>query len=181
MCGQRIFEKTGIADECPAWPPCRPQEAVPARSRLTTVPVARRVAGVSVALIRPSIGVSDHPARETFTGGWPSSEVMVSSDLAGVLAGDRGQLLRLTDQVCWSWGSNPAVRAIYPDGIHATIAAGLGSDGMTVSIATLDQDEHGLGQARLQETHTAVVVATRSSATGHSPTPDCGIAESAAR
>jgi trehalose utilization protein len=45
-----------------------------------------------------------------------------------------------------------SVRAIYPDGIHATIAAALGSDGMSVSTATLDQDEHGLAQVRLQET-----------------------------
>ena len=46
---------------------------------------------------------------------------------------------------------NVAVRAIYPDGIHAAIAAGLG-DGMSISTATLDQDEHGLPQARLHET-----------------------------
>jgi trehalose utilization protein len=45
-----------------------------------------------------------------------------------------------------------AVRAIYPDGIHATIAASLGSDGISVLTATLDQAEHGLAQARLNET-----------------------------
>jgi trehalose utilization protein len=28
---------------------------------------------------------------------------------------------------------NATVRAIYPDGIHATIAAGLGSEGMSIS------------------------------------------------
>ena len=51
---------------------------------------------------------------------------------------------------------NASVRAIYPDGIHAAIAAGLGGDGMSISTATLDQDEHGLPQARLQETDVLV-------------------------
>jgi trehalose utilization protein len=46
-----------------------------------------------------------------------------------------------------------AVRAIYPDGIHSTIAAALGTDAeISVSTATLDQDEHGLSQARLDDT-----------------------------
>lgn len=46
---------------------------------------------------------------------------------------------------------NAAVREIYPDGIHAAIAAGLGTDGLSVSTATLDQAEHGLPQTRLDE------------------------------
>ncbi len=46
-----------------------------------------------------------------------------------------------------------AVRAIYPDGIHATIAAALGTDaGISVSTATMDEPEHGLPQSRLDET-----------------------------
>lgn len=41
--------------------------------------------------------------------------------------------------------SDAAVRAIYPDGIHATIAAGLaGGDGVEVRTATLDEPEQGL-------------------------------------
>jgi trehalose utilization protein len=46
-----------------------------------------------------------------------------------------------------------AVRAIYPDGIHATIARALGEDaGLSVSIASLDEPEHGLTQGRLDGT-----------------------------
>ena len=46
-----------------------------------------------------------------------------------------------------------AVRAIYPTGIHATIAAALGTDpAIAVSTATLDQPEHGLPQSRLDGT-----------------------------
>jgi trehalose utilization protein len=45
------------------------------------------------------------------------------------------------------------VRAIYPDGIHATIARALAADAeISASTATLDQPEHGLSQARLDET-----------------------------
>jgi len=36
------------------------------------------------------------------------------------------------------------VKAIYPDGIHTTIANALGTDEFTVQTATLDQPEHGL-------------------------------------
>ena len=55
------------------------------------------------------------------------------------------------------WGENvhernePAVRAIYPDGMHATIAAGLATllgEQVQVRTATLDQPEHGLTAAR---------------------------------
>ena len=48
---------------------------------------------------------------------------------------------------------NAAVREIYPDGIHATIAAALASDtDISVSTATLGEPEHGLPQSRLDET-----------------------------
>jgi trehalose utilization protein len=59
------------------------------------------------------------------------------------------------------WGENvhernePAVRAIYPDGMHATIAAALDSllgDRVRVRTATLDQPEHGLTAQVLEET-----------------------------
>ena len=52
---------------------------------------------------------------------------------------------------------NEAVRAIYPDGLHAVIAAALretpalnpGALPLDVSVATLDQAEHGLTEERL--------------------------------
>ena len=48
---------------------------------------------------------------------------------------------------------NPAVRSIYPEGIHATIAAALDADeGIDASTATLDQPEHGLPADRLKDT-----------------------------
>jgi trehalose utilization protein len=59
------------------------------------------------------------------------------------------------------WGENvherteEHVRAIYPDGMHATIAAGLSArlgDGARVRTATLQEPEHGLTQAVLDET-----------------------------
>jgi trehalose utilization protein len=59
------------------------------------------------------------------------------------------------------WGENvhegrdESVRAIYPDGMHAAIAAGLESklgDGVEVRTATLDQPEHGLTQDVLDAT-----------------------------
>jgi trehalose utilization protein len=59
------------------------------------------------------------------------------------------------------WGENvhegrdPSVRAIYPDGMHAAIAAGLEEqlgDAVRVLTATLDQPEHGLGADVLAET-----------------------------
>ncbi len=40
--------------------------------------------------------------------------------------------------------SDPAVAAVYPDGIHAAIADGLRGAGFDVRIATLDEPEHGL-------------------------------------
>ena len=59
------------------------------------------------------------------------------------------------------WGENihehrnPAVRAIYPDGMHATIATGLRSHlpaGSTVKTATLQEAEHGLTKEVLAAT-----------------------------
>jgi trehalose utilization protein len=48
---------------------------------------------------------------------------------------------------------NAEVRAIYPDGIHAAIAAGLSADPeVEVATATLDQPEHGLPRDRLDAT-----------------------------
>jgi trehalose utilization protein len=45
---------------------------------------------------------------------------------------------------------NAVVREVYPDGIHAAIAAALGSDDeIEVSTATLDEPEHGLPTSRL--------------------------------
>ena len=40
--------------------------------------------------------------------------------------------------------SKPEVAALYPDGIHGAIAAGIAADGLTVRTATLDEPEHGL-------------------------------------
>jgi trehalose utilization protein len=48
--------------------------------------------------------------------------------------------------------SDEPVRAVYPDGIHAAIAAGLGAAGFAVRTATLDEPEHGLTDAVLAET-----------------------------
>ena len=48
---------------------------------------------------------------------------------------------------------NPAVRAIYPQGIHAAIAAALDVDaGIDASTATLDEPENGLPADRLKDT-----------------------------
>jgi trehalose utilization protein len=48
--------------------------------------------------------------------------------------------------------SDPAVRAVYPDGIHAVVAGGLAEAGFMVRTATLDEPEHGLTDAVLAET-----------------------------
>ncbi len=46
--------------------------------------------------------------------------------------------------------SNAGVRDIYPDGMHGTIAAALNTDAaIHATTATLQEPEHGLGQARL--------------------------------
>ncbi len=41
--------------------------------------------------------------------------------------------------------SNPAVAAVYPDGIHEALAAPLRAAGHAMRTATLDEPEHGLG------------------------------------
>lgn len=43
------------------------------------------------------------------------------------------------------------VRAVYPQGIHTAIGEGLG-EGFAVQCATLDEEEHGLTEARLNDT-----------------------------
>ena len=48
--------------------------------------------------------------------------------------------------------TDPEVRAIYPDGIHAAIASGLQAPDVEVRTATLDEPEHGLTEAVLAET-----------------------------
>jgi trehalose utilization protein len=58
------------------------------------------------------------------------------------------------------WGENvhereERVRALYPEGMHATIAAGLDEllgDGVQTRTATLQEPEHGLGQDALDAT-----------------------------
>jgi trehalose utilization protein len=48
---------------------------------------------------------------------------------------------------------SPEIAAIYPDGIHGAIAAGLGGEpGIVVRTATLDEPEHGLSDDVLAET-----------------------------
>lgn len=49
-----------------------------------------------------------------------------------------------------------AARAVYPDGIHAAIAAGLEDAGHAVRTATLDEPEHGLTEAALADTDVLV-------------------------
>jgi trehalose utilization protein len=51
---------------------------------------------------------------------------------------------------------NPAVRAIYPDGIHTVLAGALRGQGLEVRTAVLDAPEHGLGDAVLDATDTLV-------------------------
>lgn len=52
---------------------------------------------------------------------------------------------------------NPAVRAIYPQGIHQAIADGLGANGLgEVRTATLDEPEHGLTSDVLDSTDVLV-------------------------
>lgn len=54
---------------------------------------------------------------------------------------------------------NPAIRAIYPQGIHGAIAAALGETlpvlpgarALEIGTATLDEPEHGLSEARLAD------------------------------
>ncbi len=52
--------------------------------------------------------------------------------------------------------SNEAVRAVYPEGIHAALAAGLQEHGLPARTATLDEPEHGLSEAALDATDVLV-------------------------
>jgi trehalose utilization protein len=47
---------------------------------------------------------------------------------------------------------NDAVKKVYPEGIHAVIAEGLREAGFDVRTATLDEPEHGLTEAVLEQT-----------------------------
>jgi trehalose utilization protein len=47
---------------------------------------------------------------------------------------------------------NPAIAAIYPEGIHGAIAAFLRDRGLTTATATLDEPEHGLTVQALAQT-----------------------------
>ncbi len=49
--------------------------------------------------------------------------------------------------------TNKVVASIYPDGMHATISNALNTDpGISASTATLEQEEHGLSEERLDAT-----------------------------
>ena len=48
--------------------------------------------------------------------------------------------------------SNEAVRAIYPEGIHVTLATALAQEGFATATATLEEPEHGLTAERLDTT-----------------------------
>ncbi|SEO17965.1 ThuA domain-containing protein [Paenibacillus sp. OV219] len=48
--------------------------------------------------------------------------------------------------------SNAEVIAVYPNGIHEAIKAGIGTDGFEVRTATLDEAEHGLTEEVLENT-----------------------------
>ncbi|NLE45236.1 MAG: trehalose utilization protein ThuA [Chloroflexi bacterium] len=52
--------------------------------------------------------------------------------------------------------TDPAVSSVYPEGMHAAIAAYLRSNGLKVGTATLDEPEHGLTQEVLD--HTDVLI-----------------------
>ncbi len=47
---------------------------------------------------------------------------------------------------------NPAVQKVYPQGMHTVIAQALQAQGLTVGTATLDEPEHGLTEAVLNQT-----------------------------
>ena len=51
---------------------------------------------------------------------------------------------------------NPAVTAIYPQGMHAVLATALQEHGFSVRTATLDEPEHGLSDAVLSQTEVLV-------------------------
>ncbi|MDF2716995.1 MAG: PalA, partial [Paenibacillus sp.] len=52
--------------------------------------------------------------------------------------------------------TNEKIAAIYPQGIHGAIAAGIAGEGVQIRTATLDEPEHGLGGDVLNETDVLV-------------------------
>jgi trehalose utilization protein len=48
--------------------------------------------------------------------------------------------------------SHAEVAAVYPQGIHGAIAEGLAAHGLAATVSTLDEPEHGLGEAALANT-----------------------------
>jgi trehalose utilization protein len=48
--------------------------------------------------------------------------------------------------------TNPLVQEVYPNGMHAVIADHLKAQGFAVRTATLDEPEHGLTEAVLNDT-----------------------------
>ncbi|CAI6087454.1 ThuA domain-containing protein [Cohnella sp. JJ-181] len=51
--------------------------------------------------------------------------------------------------------NNEKVKAVYPDGIHRAIGEGIGED-LSIGYATLDEEEHGLTEQRLEDTDVLV-------------------------
>ncbi len=51
---------------------------------------------------------------------------------------------------------NPAIAALYPEGIHGVLAASLRAQGLTARTATLDEPEHGLTVQALAQTDVLV-------------------------
>ena len=56
----------------------------------------------------------------------------------------------------WHERNTPEVGSIYPEGIHAVLAAALAESGLSVRTATFEQPEHGIPDAVLAETDVLV-------------------------
>ena len=48
--------------------------------------------------------------------------------------------------------NDPLVRSVYPEGIHAAIAAGIAADDLEIRLASLDEPDHGLPDAVIAST-----------------------------
>src|SRR5215213_2149367 len=92
-----------------------------------------------------------------------SSRPISASRLPGGHGGETARVVGIPDMPVrvTVWGENvhereeEEVRAIYPDGMHGTIAAGIAGllgDRVHVRTATLEQDQHGLTDEVLRET-----------------------------
>jgi trehalose utilization protein len=72
------------------------------------------------------------------------------------LSNERIDTLSMTQVTIWNEfrheRTDPDVAALYPHGIHATLAAGLNRTDLTIRTATLDEPEHGLSEAVLNTT-----------------------------